>query len=216
MIHGDCLEILDRFKEDMFDLTFFDPPFNQGKTYDFTTQNIIIWKKMTSAVPQFYRYMKSYQVIVFATKGEKPNTFNKLRIDKALEPHQKKERSNGVMLTDIWDDIRELTSGYYAGTEPIRDHKGNRICNQQSPIQLLLRIILASSKPGDKVLDPCAGTGTTQVVGMQLRRETHCIELDKQLVTMANHRLNLSRFADHIGQYREYYRFTENLDEIWG
>jgi len=44
----------------------------------FTIQSVIIWKKMTSAVPQKYRYGKNYQIIVFATKGERPRVFNRL------------------------------------------------------------------------------------------------------------------------------------------
>ena len=36
-------------------------------------QNIIVWKKKTSAVPQANRFSKQYQIIVFATKGENPS-----------------------------------------------------------------------------------------------------------------------------------------------
>ena len=43
-------------------------------------QNLIIWKKMTSAVPMQHRFGKNYQIIVFATKTKTPATFNKLRI----------------------------------------------------------------------------------------------------------------------------------------
>ena len=36
-------------------------------------QSLIIWKKLTSAVPQKYRFGKQYQIIVFATKGDRPS-----------------------------------------------------------------------------------------------------------------------------------------------
>ena len=49
-------------------------------------QNLIIWKKKTSAVPMSYRYGKNYQVIVFATKTQTPMTFNRLRIDTPPPP----------------------------------------------------------------------------------------------------------------------------------
>ena len=71
-------------------------------------------------------------------------------------PEHKYERENGVYLTDVWGDIRELTSGYFAGDEAIRDSKGSRVHTQQSPVALLLRIILSSTLPGDTVLDPLA------------------------------------------------------------
>jgi len=43
----------------------------------------------------------------------------------------------------------------------LRRDNGERAHKQQAPIALLLRIILASSQPGDTVFDPFAGTGTT-------------------------------------------------------
>ena len=79
-------------------------------------QNLIIWKKKTSAVPCEARFGKHYQIIAFATKGKTPRVFNKLRIDPPLLVTDKYERPNGMFVTDVWDDIRELTSGYFAGT----------------------------------------------------------------------------------------------------
>ena len=36
-----------------------------------------------------------------------------------------------MYVTDVWDDIRELTSGYFAGEEALRDSEGNRLHKQQ-------------------------------------------------------------------------------------
>lgn len=133
-------------------------------------QNLIIWKKKTSAVPCSNKFGKHYQIIAFATKGEQPRIFNKLKISPPLPPNYKKGYESGVFITDVWDDIRELTSGYFAGDEAIRAKNGERFHKQQSPKALLLRIILSSTKIGDTVLDPFAGTGTTLVVSKQLFR----------------------------------------------
>jgi len=178
-------------------------------------QNLIIWKKKTSAVPCNSRFSKQYQIIVYATKGEKPRVFNKLRIDLPPLPEHKYERDNGVYLTDVWDDIRELTSGYFAGEEAIRDSEGNRVHTQQSPVALLLRIILSSTLPGDTVLDPLAGTGTTLVVANQIGRNSIGIEIDPHYVEIIKKRLNFPRPSDDVYQYYNYYRFTPNLKEIW-
>ena len=178
-------------------------------------QNLIIWKKKTSAVPSEIRYSKQYQIIVFATKGGKPRVFNRLRIDLPTPSEYKYERANGVYVTDVWDDIRELTSGYFAGEEAIRDSKGNRVHTQQSPIALLLRIILASTLPGDTVLDPFAGTGTTLVVAHQLKRNSIGIEIDPEYIKIIENRLKYLRPADNIMKYYTYYRYTQNLKEIW-
>ena len=267
VINGDCIETLRSIDSDTVDLTFFDPPFNQGKDYlhfddeqpteeywkwidevldlinkkssqgaaiyfmqreknaeevlyalrkaGWTFQNLIIWRKMTSAVPSEIRYGKQYQIIVYATKGDKPRIFNKLRANVPLPKNYKTERRNGVLLTDVWDDIRELTSGYFAGDEAIRDKNGNRMHTQQAPLSLLLRVILSSSLPGDTVLDPTAGTGVTAMVASQLKRKSISIEIDPNYHELIKNRLSSLRKADDIIKLRAYYSPTEKLDEIW-
>lgn len=178
-------------------------------------QNLILWKKFTSAVPCRFRFGKVYQPIIFATRGSKPRVFNKLRVDYPTRPEHRYARSNGIYLTDLWDDIRELTSGYFAGDEALRDKRSRRIHTQQSPVALLLRIVLTSSLPGDLVFDPLAGSGTTLVVAYQLRRDSIGIEIDPEYVKVINERLESLRSADGVLKHREYYRFTNNLEEIW-
>jgi DNA modification methylase len=248
-------------------LTFFDPPFNQGKDYahfndslpqkeywhwieqvcravinvtaaggafyfmqreknteqvlrvlretGWTLQNLIIWSKRTSAVPSALRYGKQYQIIAFATKGKRPRVFNKLRINPPKLPQHKLERPTGLYVTDCWNDIRELTAGYFAGDEALRDDAGRRLHEQQSPIALLARIILSSSRPGDLVLEPCAGSGPALVVAKQLARPSIGIELDSNHCDLIRARLTRPRKADSIASLREYYCHTAKLDEIW-
>lgn len=267
VIHGDCIKELDRLNTSI-DLTFLDPPFNQGKkysehddnlpneiywqwmqevcsiVYDLTSrggaiyfmqreknaeqvlsclrksgwnlQNLIIWKKKTSAVPCSNKFGKHYQIIAYAIKGKKPRVFNRLRINPPLPPSYKFERENGMYVTDVWDDIRELTAGYFAGDEAIRKPNGERFHKQQSPIQLLLRIILSSSMPNDTVLDPFAGTGTTLVVAEQLERNSIGIEKDKENIKCIEKRLANIKESDHIQRYYNDYVYTDNIEKIWG
>ena len=267
VLEGDCLKYFNEGKIGKVHLTFFDPPYLQGKEYRYfddsqsetqywswvktivegiyqTTveggtiyfmhreknaekilkimreagwnyQNLIIWKKKTSAVPIETRFSKQYQIIVYAIKGKKPRVFNKIRIDPPPLPGHKYRHENGVYLTDVWDDIRELTSGYFAGGEAIRDHEGNRMHVQQTPVALLLRIILSSTMPGDTVFDPTAGTGTALVVAKQLCRKSIGVEIDPAHVELIKKRVNSIRQADRIDYLRKYYKFTHNLDEIW-
>ena len=177
-------------------------------------QNLIIWKKLTSAIPAEIRFGKSFQIIVFATKGRKPAVFHKLRIDPPLPAHYK-PRATGRYVTDIWDDIRELTSGYYAGDEAIRNSEGTRAHKQQSPIALLLRIILSSSLPGMTVFDPFAGTGTTGVVAYQLGRHSELVEKDSINLDLIKNRLEEMRPSDSIERFKECYKYTKNLTTIW-
>ena len=249
-----------------FNVSFLDPPFNQGKNYrshddqmnddqywewmlnisegifkhsatgaaiyfmqreknservletlrksGWTFQNLIIWKKKTSIVPGIHRYGKAYQIIVYATKGSPPSVFNRLRINPPL-PQGYTPRTKGVCVNDVWDDIRELTSGYFAGDEALRTHSGERAHKQQSPIALLLRIILTSSLPGDCIFDPFAGTGTTLSVACQLDRYAIGIEKDPLNFELIENRLNSFRKSDHIDRYQSDYFYTDNLERIW-
>jgi len=266
IINDDCKNLLKSYNA-KFDLTFLDPPFNQGKGYDkhndnmptdeywnwmkeicklvykntatggsiyfmqrekntkevldalkkagWELQNLIIWKKKSSAVPQGERFGKHYQIIAFAIKGSKTKSFHKLKINPPLLQNEKIERTNGVYITDVWDDIRELTSGYFAGDEPLRLNSGERAHLQQAPIALLLRIILSSTKVGDVVFDPFAGTGTTLVVAKQLKRKGIGAEIDPKNIELIKKRLSDLRKTDDIIKYRADYRYTDNLDEIW-
>lgn len=178
-------------------------------------QNLIIWKKLTSAVPMRRRFGKQYQIIAYATKGQRARVFHRLRIDPPLPANYRHKRENGIYVTDIWHDIRELTAGYFAGDEALRDEAGLRFHKQQAPIALLLRIILSSTVVGDTVFDPFAGTGTTLVVAQQLGRRGLGVEIDPANVACISERLAELRPADNIERFRDEYRYTENLDEIW-
>ena len=267
VLEGDCIKYMNEGAVDNTHLTFFDPPYLQGKEYRFfddkqsdgkywnwikaivdgvykntsdggaiyfmhreknaetvlrilreigwNFQNLIIWKKKTSAVPIETRFSKQYQIIAYAIKGNKPRVFNKVRIDPPPLPQHKYQHENGVYLTDVWDDIRELTSGYFAGDEALRDSEGNRIHVQQTPVALLLRIILSSTLPGDIVFDPTAGTGTALVVAKQLSRNSIGIEIDPAHVELINRRIEKLRLADDISSQYNYYKYTPNLNNIW-
>lgn len=181
-------------------------------------QNLIVWKKMASSIPSTIRFSKHYQIIAFATKGKRPRIFNKLRIDSPSPIHHKLERLddfNGLYITDIWNDIRELTSGYLAGNEPLKNKKEERFHKQQAPIRLLIRIILSSSKLNDLIFDPFAGTGTTAIVSEQLHRNSINIELDPKNIRAIYKRISKKRTTDDISRFFIDYKYTKNLSRIW-
>ncbi|MFY9463331.1 MAG: site-specific DNA-methyltransferase [Candidatus Sungiibacteriota bacterium] len=178
-------------------------------------QNLIVWKKKTSAVPCSNKFGKHYQIIVLATKGAKSRVFHRLRISPPLPPHYKYERENGVYLTDVWDDIRELTSGYFSGDEAMRKENGERFHKQQSPLALLVRMILSSTNVGDTVLDPFAGTGTALIAAAQMGRKSIGIEIDADNVKGIKSRLKEIGQADNIAKFYKDYECTENLKDIW-
>ncbi|MBV8888778.1 MAG: site-specific DNA-methyltransferase [Alphaproteobacteria bacterium] len=75
------------------------------------------------------------------------------------------------------------------GPERLRDGDGRKAHPTQKPEALLHRVLLASTRPGDIVLDPFFGTGTTGVVAKRLARRFIGIERDPRYVAMARERL---------------------------
>lgn len=85
----------------------------------------------------------------------------------------------GVALQDIWTDIDRLSST-----------SNERVSfSTQKPIALLTRIIECSSSPGDMVLDPFLGSGTTAVAAQRLNRNWIGIELTSETCDKASNRL---------------------------
>ena len=118
-------------------------------------------------------------------------------------------------MPDVWDDIRELTSGYFAGDEALRSKDGAHTHKQQSPIALLLRMVLSSTDPGDCVFDPFCGTGTTLVVASQLGCHSIGVEKDSVNINHIRRRLSHIRLSDSLLKHWAIYSCTPDLNEIW-
>ena len=78
-------------------------------------------------------------------------------------------------VTDVWDDI-----DFYAE---------QRFHPTQKPIKLIARLVLASSNPGDMVVDPFGGSGATIVAAKRLKRSCKTIECDSKYCEIINQRL---------------------------
>ena len=76
-----------------------------------------------------------------------------------------KHESKGKPATNLWDDIHSIAMGSEGRKYPT-----------QKPVKLLERIIKMSSDPGDTILDPMAGSGTTGVAAQRLGRSAILID----------------------------------------
>ena len=95
--------------------------------------------------------------------------------------------------SNLWTDI----------TMPFWSMPENTPHPTQKPEKLLAKIILASSRPGDRVLDPFAGSGTTGVVARKLDREFQMIELDEEYCLYALKRLRTAAHGGFIQGYSD-------------
>ena len=75
------------------------------------------------------------------------------------------------------------------GRERLKDDAGRKVHPTQKPEALLTRVILSASNPGDVVLDPFFGTGTTGAVAKRLRRDFVGLERDPAYAAAARARI---------------------------
>ncbi|MDD9333530.1 MAG: site-specific DNA-methyltransferase, partial [Bartonella sp.] len=75
------------------------------------------------------------------------------------------------------------------GAERLKDKIGRKLHSTQKPQSLLARIIMASSKPGDVILDPFLGSGTTGAVAKLLGRDFVGIEREQHYIDAASERI---------------------------
>jgi len=90
------------------------------------------------------------------------------------------------------DDLQmrsDWTFPLCTGEERLKDENGVKAHPTQKPEALLRRVILASTKPGDIILDPFFGTGTTGAAAKQLGRKYIGLEREEQYATLARERI---------------------------
>lgn len=138
--------------------------------------NVIVWEK-TNPHPSLTRRMFTHacEFVLYFAKG-KNWIFNYDAI--------KKFSDNSKQLRDVW------RFPLCQGKERIKGPNGRAAHPTQKPEALLERIIRASSNPGDLILDPFLGTGTTAVVAEKLGRKWIGIENKKKYVDLSIQRLS--------------------------
>jgi modification methylase len=138
--------------------------------------NDIVWRK-TNPMPNFRgtRFTNAHETLLWCAKGEKARyTFN-YRAMKAL--------NDDLQMRSDW--LLPICSG----GERVKDEAGDKAHPTQKPEALLYRVLLASTKPGDVVLDPFFGTGTTGAVARRLGRRWVGIERERAYVRVAEERI---------------------------
>jgi modification methylase len=132
---------------------------------DFWMLNDVIWRK-ANPMPNFRgtRFTNAHETLIWAARDKKSRvTFNYEAMKQANEDTQ--------MRSDWLFPI-------CTGAERLTDGSGDKVHPTQKPEALLFRILNATTKPGDVVLDPFFGTGTTGAVAKKLGR--HFIGIDRE------------------------------------
>jgi modification methylase len=145
--------------------------------------NDIVWRK-SNPMPNFRgkRFTNAHETMIWASKSEGAKyTFNYEAL-KAL--------NEGIQMRSDW--VLPICTGH----ERLKDAAGDKAHPTQKPESLLHRVLLGASNPGDVVLDPFFGTGTTGAVAKMLGREFIGIEREAKYRKVAKARIAKIRKFD--------------------
>ncbi len=145
--------------------------------------NDVVWRK-SNPMPNFRgkRLTNAHETLIWASKSEAGKyTFN-YEAMKAL--------NEGVQMRSDW--VIPLCTGH----ERLKDAAGDKAHPTQKPEALLHRVLVATTNPGDVVLDPFFGTGTTGAVAKMLGRDFIGIEREENYRVVAQDRIDRVRKFD--------------------
>ncbi len=138
--------------------------------------NDIVWHK-TNPMPNFRgrRFTNAHETLIWAARGESSKyTFH----------YEALKGGN--------DDLQMRSDWYLplcTGDERLKDAAGAKVHPTQKPEALLARVLLSASNPGDVILDPFFGTGTTGAVAKALGRRFIGLEREEVYAKAARERI---------------------------
>ena len=145
--------------------------------------NDVVWRK-TNPMPNFRgkRFTNAHETMIWAGRDEASKyTFNYEAL-KAL--------NEGIQMRSDW--VLPICTGH----ERLKDENGEKAHPTQKPESLLHRVLVGATNPGDVILDPFFGTGTTGAVAKMLGRDFIGIEREAAYRKVAEKRIGKVRKFD--------------------
>jgi modification methylase len=148
--------------------------------------NDVVWRK-ANPMPNFRgrRFTNAHETLIWAARGR-----------------DSRYRFNYQAMKALNDDLQMRSDWFLplcTGPERLRNQHGLKLHPTQKPEALLHRVLMASTSPGDIVLDPFLGTGTTAVVAKRLHRHFIGMERHPAYVEAAIGRVRRERPASLEG-----------------
>jgi site-specific DNA-methyltransferase (adenine-specific) len=180
-------------------LTYFAAILNEKAYF----RHWIAWDAMSNPVGK--TLLPAHYGILFYTKSQNGFKFYEIRMPhkrcRVCNSHLKdyggkkdQMHSFGPLVSDVWTDIHRIRHNVRRDEHPC-----------QLPIHLLERIVLMSTDPGDVVLDPFLGTGTTAIAAKALGRHYIGIEVDPFYKKIAEEKLANVTPSLYEGYYVSFY-----------
>ncbi|MDT8330091.1 site-specific DNA-methyltransferase [Roseomonas gilardii] len=138
--------------------------------------NDVVWRK-SNPMPNFRgrRFTNAHETLIWASRGP-----------------ESRYKFNYAAMKSLNDDVQMRSDWLIplcTGNERLRDEKGKKLHPTQKPEALLHRVILSCTAPGEVVLDPFMGSGTTAAVARRLGRRFIGIERDEAYAEAARARI---------------------------
>ncbi len=211
IIHGDCLRVLPHLADESVNFVLTDPPYlvnykdRLGRTVP--NDNDDHWLKPAFAEiyrvlaqgsfciafygwPNADKFLTAYRAAGFRVVGH--FVFPKRYASRSRFVHYQHECAHLLVKGVPWlrdntiSDVIEWT------------YTGNKLHPTQKPLPVLMRLIEAFSCPGDLVLDPFAGSGSTLAAAKMLGRSWLGIEIDAEYHSIALRRLSSISAAEAL------------------
>ncbi|MGE0501549.1 MAG: site-specific DNA-methyltransferase [Rhizobiaceae bacterium] len=140
--------------------------------------NDIVWRK-TNPMPNFRgrRFQNAHETMIWASRDQKGKSYT----------------FNYEALKAANDDVQMRSDWLFpicTGAERLKDDNGDKLHPTQKPEALIARVLLSSTKPGDVVLDPFFGSGTTGAVAKRLGRHFVGVEREQGYIDAAMARID--------------------------
>ena len=139
--------------------------------------NDIVWRK-TNPMPNFKgrRFQNAHETMIWASR----------------DPQARGYTFNYEAMKAANDDVQMRSDWLFpicTGNERLKDEQGAKVHPTQKPEALLARVLMSSTRPGDLVLDPFFGSGTTGAVARRLGRDWLGIEREQTYIDAAQARI---------------------------
>lgn len=213
ILHGDCIDMMHQMPANSVDFILTDPPYlvNYRDRNGRSIQNDADDAWLKPAMAEAYRVLKQNRVAVMFYGWTKVDAFFEAWRSAGFQPvghivFRKSYSSKSRFLRYQHEQAFLLAKGRPPlPKQPLGDvmdmpYSGNKLHPTQKPIAALVPLIRSFTLPGESVLDPFAGSGSTCAAALLTGRKYIGIEMDEKYYTEASDRL--TRVRQRVAQRR--------------
>ncbi len=178
-----------------------NPPPNLSCRYFTHSTETILW----AAKNEKSKHLFNYQDMRKVTGKQMKTVWRAKEFEQQSNEATKKESENlGPLVSSLLNPVWTMSA-------PGNDEKKNGKHPTQKPVALIERCLLASTNPGDLVLDPFLGGGTTAIAAIKLKRGCVGIELNLGHLSLAMTRVD----KEIISIWLRHFRVQINISVCW-